>query len=340
MNITFRTQLLDGVTGLCTECDFDLSKPEILVDLIVRLARYREEGTKLAPQVYLTDNMDLIMKLLPGGEKIQLSASTPDADGIEEMLKLCAPLAIGEWRIFGCNVENKMNFGVFRGSNNPISVSVDQTVLSEQTEATVIKAHQVAEECVQVRTSKGHHHHIFFNHRKEDNPTPLQFVDSLVDSVVRKVDDDAKDAVQGLVAKTAHSALVNSHGCLLAVTNMFKPPKALSHDAVILEQPIDFPLMIREFKREEGTSDWLQHIEKKAQLVEGMINCDGITLFDQFGRLLAYRCFIQLPKDNTVVGGARRRAFEALKARLGKGLCAAFIRSEDGWTDFRSVADG
>lgn len=155
MNITFRTQLLGGVTDFCSEIGLSLATPEVLVDLVVRLARYQEEGVKLAPQVYLTDDIDLLINMLPGGEKLFLSLTTADACGIEEMLKICAPLATGEWKIFGHQCSEGMKFGVFRGSDTPISVSVDDIVLTAQEQPTVIKAHQVAEECVQVSSSKG-----------------------------------------------------------------------------------------------------------------------------------------------------------------------------------------
>ena len=36
-----------------------------------------------------------------------------------------------------------------------------------------------------------------------------------------------------------------------------------------------------------------------------------------------------------VIGGARRRAFAALRAKIGKGLSAAFMQSQDGWTEFQ-----
>lgn len=306
------------------------------MDLIVRLARYQEEGIKLAPQVYLTDDIDLLVNMLPDGEKVSFSLTTPNARGVEEMLKICAPLVIGEWRVFGHQTEQGMQYGVFRGSGNPISIEVDDILLSEQGETTVIKAHQVADECVQIRSSKGHYHYVFFNHRKEESPPPLQYIENLIQCMVKNVNSDEKEAVQGFMKKIVMSALLKSHGCILAVTNMKTPPVVLSHDAVLLREPIDFPSMIRQLKSAKNTGSWLQFIEGKAELVRGMICSDGITLFDEYGRLLGYRCFISLPRDSGVVGGARRRAFETLKRHLGRGLSAAFVQSQDGWTDFGS----
>ena len=339
MNITFRTQLLGSVTDFCQESGLSMATPGVLVDLIVRLVRYQEEGIRLSPRVYLTDNIGLLINMLPDGEKLLLSDTTADSVGIENMLKICAPLAVGEWNIFGHQCAERMNFGIFRGSGSPISVGVDEVVLKDQDEAIVIKAHQVAEECVQIANSKGSLYHVFFNDRKEDSLPPLRYMEDLVRSITKRVNDDEKEATQGFLTKTLMATLPRIHGCILAVTSMNRPPKALSNDAVLLDEPIDFPSLIRKLKNEKNIDGSLYLLEKKAEVFEGMLHSDGITLFDQYGRLLGYRCFVRISGESRVVGGARRRAFGALKTHLGRGLSAAFMQSHDGWTDFEEASN-
>ena len=340
MNITFRTQLLGSVTDFCQESGLSMATPRVLVDLIVRLVRYQEEGIRLSPRVYLTDNIDLLINMLPDGEKLHLSDTTADSVGIEKMLKICAPLAVGEWSIFSHQCAERMNFGIFRGSGSPISVGVDEVVLMDQNEAIVIKAHQVAEECVQIANSKGSLHHVFFNDRKEDSLPPLQYIENLVQSITRQVNDGEKEAVQVFLTKIFVAALPKIHGCILAVTSMNRPPKILSNDAVFLAEPIDFPSLIKKLKNDRNVDGSLYLLEKKTEIFEGMLRSDGITLFDQGGRLLGYRCFIRLSGKNGAAGGARRRAFEALKTHLGRrGLSAAFMQSYDGWTDFEETSN-
>lgn len=338
MNITFRTQLLASVTDFCTKSGLGLVTPEVLVDLIVRLARYREEGVKLAPQVYLTDNIDLLMSMLPEGEKLSLSVATADSGGVEKMLKICAPLATGEWRVFGHQCSQGMTFGIFRGPASPISVGVDELVLTDLEGATVVKACQVAEECVQIRSSKGLYHHVFFNHWKEESPPPLQYAENLVRSVSKRVDGKEKEAVESFLTRVLMTALLKSHGCILAVTKRRKPPRFLSEDAVLLREPIDFPLLIRELRNKGNAGRSAYSLEKKAELLEGMLRSDGITLFDEHGRLLGYRCFVRVARGSGLVGGARKRAFETLKGYLGRGVSAVFVQSQEGWTDFEEVS--
>ena len=100
MSITFRTQLLGTMSDFSKACELTLATPEVLVDLIVRLSRYRAEGAELVPQVYLTDDIELLVRMLPDGESIFVSSSTPNSTGVSEMLKVCATLATEEWRVF------------------------------------------------------------------------------------------------------------------------------------------------------------------------------------------------------------------------------------------------
>ena len=144
-NITLRTHLIGSVTDFCRDSNLAFVTPEVLVDLIVRLSRYQEEGVRLSPQVYLTDNVDSLISMLPDGEKLQLATTTATIDGMKEMLKVCAPIATGDWRVFGhksVSVISVMNFGVFRGSGSPVAVGVDDVLLTEPTAASVVKVHQ------------------------------------------------------------------------------------------------------------------------------------------------------------------------------------------------------
>ena len=274
--------------------------------------------------------------MLPEGEKISISSTTPNAKGVGEMLKVCAPLATDDWRVFGQQSEDQMEYGLFRGSSNPLSIGVDEILMLKQEETMVIKAHQVADQCVQLQSSKGHDHYIYFSHRRQESPPPLRHIDDLVGFIVKSVEVEEKEPLGSLMKNTLTAALLGSHGCILAVTNMKTAPRRLSRDAIILAEPIDFRSMVRQLRRERASGFWLQLVEKKLDLLKGMIGSDGITLFDQYGRLLGYRCFVPVAGKSPLVGGARLRAFNALEKHLGRGLSAIFLQSQDGLTDFRS----
>lgn len=334
-NITFRTQLLGGVSEFCHESGLPLLSNALhLVELIVLLARYKEEGVSLCPKVYMTNDLSLLNTMLPDGESLKIGSTTPNIDGIKQALKKCAPLATNGWLIYIQDNTHTIEYGVFKGSGNPISVLVDEVLMSSNDDLIVVKAFQVADDCVEIRSNQGSFHYIFLNHRKEDSPPPLQYLDSLVKAVTEEASVENKEPTISFLSRLFFDALRQSHGCIIAVTDMPSPPEFLSEDSVTLESPIDFSALVRDLKK--GNID-ASHLESKGYLLKGMLNSDGIILFDNKSRLLGYNCFVKVDNSETVIGGARKRAFACVRAKIGNGVCAVFMQSQDGWTDFKGT---
>lgn len=268
--------------------------------------------------------------MLPDGERMKVGETTANAEGIKEALKKTAPLAMDGWSIY-IQAQESIEYGVFRGSGNPLSVAVDDVLLEDIAPLTVVKVFGIADECVEVRASNGDFHHVFLDHRRDDTPPPLQYLDRLVAAVTMQCGSESREALASFLKKLLYTAMRESHGCIVAVTNMTRTPALLAHDGVTLELPIDFYRLVEQLRRGEIDSTVLSN---KGALLKGMLNSDGIILFDDKGRLLGYNFFVKVKHEAGVIGGARRRAFAALRAKLDKGLTAAFMQSQDGWTEF------
>lgn len=333
-NITFRTQLLGGVAEFCAACGLPIfTQPLNLVELIVALARYKEEGVRLTPQVYVSTNVASLTAMLPDGERLKIGEAPKNAAGIKAALKRTAPLALDGWSVYlqdGDHIE----YGVFRGSGNPLAVAIDDVLLQDIDPLRVVKVFAVADECVEVRASTGEFHRVFLDHRKDDTDPPLQYLDRLVAAVTRSCEEDYKEALASFLKKLLFTSMRESHGCIVAVTNMVRPPQFLAHDGVILHQPIDFYKLVGQLRKGEIDSTVLSN---KGALLRGMLNSDGIILFDERGRLLGYNFFVKVKHEVGVVGGARRRAYAALAAKIGSGLSAAYMQSQDGWSEFQGA---
>jgi hypothetical protein len=86
-------------------------------------------------------------------------------------------------------------------------------------------------------------------------------------------------------------------------------------------------------------------VQGRAQLLEGMLRTDGITVLRSDGAIVAYNVFVRhgpLPAAllGQPVGGARRRTFETLRSHVGAELSAAFYRSQDGVADVATAVAG
>jgi hypothetical protein len=243
-NITFRTHLVGGVHEFYYESKLPLLNNALhLVELIVLLARYQEEGVSLCPEVYITNEIDSACAMLPDSERVKIGKTKPDINGIKQVLKKCAPLAFDGWLIYIEDNHDSIEYGIFKGSSNPISVIVDDVLMDKDIDFTIVKACQIAHDCVEIRCNNGNYHYIFLNHRKEDSPPPLQYLDKLVRAITENSSIDEREPTFGLLKKLLFDALRQSHGCIIAVTHLNDAPSFLSEDGVILEQPINFPTL-------------------------------------------------------------------------------------------------
>ncbi len=331
-NITFRTHLLGSVAEFCQNSALTTLQNSLnLVDLIVRLARYQEEGLRLFPKVYLTNDIVEIIRMLPDAEIIKIGVAENNSEGIKHSLKKCAPLANGGWLVYVNEMPDNIEYGIFKGSSNPTAVLVDDVIMTPNENLNIVKVFQVADDCVEIRANNGDYHFIFLSHRREDDPPPLQHLDNLVDAITARVKINNQPAVSSYLKHVLYESLVRSHGCIIAVTSMGRTPKVLSKDGAILEVPIDLEELIENLKKGLISQS---AIDSKSHILSGMLNSDGIVLFDNRARILGYNIFVAISHDAPVLGGARMRAFENLKKIVNRGLCAVFMQSHDGWSEF------
>ncbi|MGB8168112.1 MAG: hypothetical protein WCF18_11515 [Chthoniobacteraceae bacterium] len=305
------------------------------MELVVKLGQYREEGRDLSPEVYLCSDVDATLRFLPGHCVLQVGKTSVSESSVSEILKKCAPLAIDGWCIYVENSVTGLVYGVFRDQPNPLAVPISEALLSTGSESTkVVRVHQNAPNCVELANYKGDKHTVFLSHKPETEPSPVAFIETLAETICEEIAAELREPTQTFIRRTLTTALEASHGALIAVCRTASVPQGL-RDGSILQSPIDFAALVAAASK--GSLVERLTLLSQGSLIRGMLGCDGIVVFDRRARLLAYNCFIQPPKSNSGPrsGGARRRAYEALCAKLGRGVYAAFIRSQDGWSEFR-----
>jgi hypothetical protein len=192
---------------------------------------------------------------------------------------------------------------------------------------------QLAASCVELKSNASKAINVFLNHRKEDSDPPLKYFDSLIDAVSEKIDKEFIETTKNYLSKLLSEALDESHGCIVAVATTSSAPAFLRSDGTTFDKPIDFFDLIKQLKNKDIKESFLTN---KGALLKGMFNSDGVILFDRKGRILGYNYFVKLPAEKGLIGGARKRAFSSLKKKIGSGLVAVFMQSQDGWTDYEA----
>ncbi|WP_411847431.1 hypothetical protein AAFN60_08925 [Roseibacillus persicicus] len=337
-NISFRSMILGRIEGFVDSTGIiPLISKESLAQLIVAISNYTEEGKSFSPPIYITTDLDKLLRFIPGNSRIKIGELGIDDNSPCVALKRCAPLATDGWCIYLDCKADKVFYGVFRDSLAPLAIPLEKALLQDGSgETKVLRTQQSAPSCVELTNHNGDSHTIFISDKREAEPSPRQFVSDLAQAICSELKADIRPSAQTVIEKALNNGLEASHGALVAVTRKDKPPQFLQ-DGLLLNEPLNFGELAR--KALHGNEQDRMRLISFTKVLEGMFGCDGIIVFNRKATLIGYNCFIKpSAKKTPASGGARKRAYGALQTRLGKGLFATFIRSQDGWSEFKQIS--
>lgn len=101
---------------------------EGILELINLLSDYFEEGTHLFPEVLITNNSNEFFKTISNRE-ILIAEETLTVSEFKNIIRLCAPLAVGSWIIYIEVNGDKMKYGLVDAEMTETSPSIyEQTV--------------------------------------------------------------------------------------------------------------------------------------------------------------------------------------------------------------------
>lgn len=340
-SVSFRTHLQSNIADLIQGVGWNCMRTsQLIAGIVSRLAAYTEEGVPMAPSVFICNSISSLVQRAGMGEFVPLSNVEPLESAGPKLLKAAAPLCRENWRIYVERSENgeTCRFGVFCGSSDPSSLSVDEVVLgSVEADFPIVRITQNATNKVEVRTSAGNIIEFRFN---DDIDLPALdshiHLHSLASAIA--LDIEPQPALfAGFVERILSNAIKNSHGTLIAVVPSAQGgiPQSLK-DIVPLTPSIDLYDRFKLHIDESKTAVSMSRLQAAAELVSGLICSDGITVFNTAGKVMGYRAFIrsdeaEMPSD----GGARSRAYAAMIKLVGGDLDAAFFKSQDGKTKYQ-----
>jgi hypothetical protein len=340
--LSYRHLLTGAVEDFLDEAGMsDPETTEALAEVLVTLSRYREEGVPLFPAVYIGDDLDELLGVLHGRDPIGIGQGAPTPETMRRALKQCAPLGRRGWSIFIVRRPGELRYGVFHGS----SFILHDTPMEWLRACNVrgrraIGVVQLAENVLELRSSGGVARYVYLSGARVDQPPPPTTLGELVRTLTRDVEPDALIDARTFYRRVFVTSLRESHGMLVAV--LPAEPKSttgrLFADGLLLESPIDVVAQIRKYRRtpceETGNA-----IQAYADLLQGMMSADGITVLRTDGTIAGFNVFIQhraaARRNDQPAGGARRRTFDALSGEVGHELVGAFYRSQDGFAEWR-----
>ena len=314
--ISNRDATLSELDKLLTENEYPVNSTIIegVADIVNKIADYHEEGIKLYPEVIiLHDNYS--MKPLQARTEIIYQGVIRENE-FSKVMKLCAPLAVGNWNIFIVL---------------PDDTHITYGLVSVERKETSLDIRNVGSKNVELRTKK---ESCVISLTLDSD---MDFQDSNLQKLVETmlIDLEHEEVLQNFIVKTIKEAVNAGHGNLIAVCKSDNFEKCLTKmtGGAKLTPPIDIPILLYEDKVIHS-SETSVAIKSNMALVRSVINHDGITFFSTRGELLGYHYIVDNSKvgEGNAVGGSRTKAFEALKTI--EGIEGRFFKSQDGITKY------
>jgi hypothetical protein len=332
--ISFHGQLSNAVSDfLCEQGWHEPGVKEVVTELAATLAKYREEGRRLFPVVFIARDLQGLLTEVDGHEPLIIGRGPIDAATVRRAVKHCAPLGEGRsWVVFMEVKNHKMVYGVFRTGATAIDpTSLEKLRRAKQTVTPLIGVVQLAENVVELRISKDHFRYLYLFGAAGASAPPTQTTRRFINALIRDADDDLKAALGNFYYRIVLDVMQVWHGSLSVVIPKGGPIPDYLTDGVILDPPVDLQKKLRlDVNAGSHVAGWLS----ASHLIRGMMGSDGITLLGSDGSVLGYNVFMQQSEypqmPVATEGGARRRTYNSLCQHVGKTLVAAFYRSQDG----------
>lgn len=309
---------------------------EGILEMINLLSDYYEEGIHLFPQVIITNNSKDFFKTLVNRE-IPISKQSISVSEFRNIIKLCAPLAVGSWIIY-INVEGEnLSYGLVDAEMTETSPSIyDQTVGKlkvQPKDINIAYLRNIGSKTVELTGLKRKLIVSLTLDKKlsvDDN-----IINEISQNITAKVDPEFQLPVTTFVNKTIEDAIKQGHGNLIGVVDdneaTIQELKSKLPDGIYLNPPIDIADYVT-YTEKERTNESSVSLMAYSKVFISMLNHDGITIVTNNAKILGYHMFISpfTKEGEQLVGGARTRAYHSMiNSSLFDSCC---YKSQDGNT--------
>ncbi len=309
---------------------------EAMGEVLVALSRYQEEGAPLYPSLFLCDDLRAMLTRLGGRDHLFIGSGPREPSTMRRALKQCAQLGRSGWAIYVVRRPTTFEYGIFRTD----SFYLEQTPMARLRELVdasvkIVGVVQLGENILELRGSGGTRRLIYLSGAPTDALPAIAVIRDLAAAIARDVPPEQVPRVRTFLMRVFIDAMRSSHGSLVAVLPHGTTPNDIFPDAIVLERPIRLPTLIAQYERAR-TEEARESVQGAGRLLEGMLGVDGITVLTSDGSLVAYNAFLYFSpvptrENDSILGGARRRTYDALATMVGHRLVATFMRSQDGF---------
>ena len=323
------TAFLDGEAMSCP------ITAEGLVLLVNALSHYTEEGRELFPEVFLVDDLESVLKVMPGHQQIPIGYGPKNALSMSRALKKCAPLARLGWSVYIERQKKTFSYGLFRYGTTMLALGAAELLVDQGDPAIpVLMLRQVSRNVIELKGVSKASLLIHFGATRYGESSPSALINKFVTAITRDVASDHQEQTAAFYRRIMSVVTHAGHGTLASVVGRRKrvlPPQF--QDAIVIDPPLAVPLSVSDLLKVENCPSNTQLLAYNA-LITGMLLSDGITVFGSDGTVRAYNVFVRHPRQKSAeatAGGARHRTYSVLSFMVEEGILeGAFMQSQDG----------
>ena len=335
-NIFFE-EAKESVTNL-----FDLEFPsmsdsdvEKFINKFYHLSTYEEESVKIKPEIYITNNINVLAKTIPNCYKITIFH---DADTRNFNLRLKAIMCFckNDWQLYISIAENNVEYGIVKVLSSIKDKSLFQLTFNEykttlQNKISLINVNVVNGGMLVLNGINDNKVTISFNLNNISEFNWDAMIAKFIEAITTKINTKSARKLQdirNLYNNVFQKLFKGLHGTIcLVVDKDFVDTKGFLSDGIWLKEPVEFSKL---FLQSKNFSEF--RLTSYADLLTTMLNYDGITIIDNAGRVRAYNVFVESNQkaSEKIVGGARKRAAYTLLKYKEPKFVGVYFQSQDG----------
>lgn len=305
---------------------------EGIVELINLIADYHEEGQRLFPEILLVTNWDYFKSI--SNREIVINIAKLSKSEFSNILKLCAPLAVGNWNIVIEVNGEAIKYGLIDAEIIETSPSLYEQTVGRlgivQEDYSLAYIRNIGSKTVELIGQKSRL--LVSLDLTELNLEENNDVQNICEQVTSNCETLIMETVNTFINKTLNEAIRIGHGNLIAVIDdngeNIANLKQQFGDCIYLEKPIDFQEFIKNCEIEKS-NDTSVNLLSYGKILISMLNHDGITIMTNTAKVIGYHMFIpKVDGEIDLNGGARARAFQSMIN--SKQFSACLYKSQDG----------
>ncbi len=312
-----------------------------LTQVAITFGHYTEESRLLFPTLFLTNNYNLLARRVKAETLIKIWEGKNADLNLLQLVKTGAPLADNGWSLIcGLAEQEHYFFGLFRPRAVPTEAAVELTMLDNgQEPAQTIVVRNAGSRTTRLLSSTGQELVLDSRPSAASMKREREVIEQFVKVCTSGVEMKHREISANCLSAAMDVAMRSDHGFLAIVVDNGAALPVIFNDFARIDPAIEYQQLALRLSR-VNQYDEFATVSGEISLLSSMLWSDGAVVLNPRAMVIAFNAFAKVvvaePRDKRIrhAGGARKRAFEAVRKDPNSEFRGALLRSSDGGMDF------